>query len=140
MFAPDPVAIGVIRQWIEKAESDLTAARHLLTLGPRCPTDTVCFHAQQSGEKYIKALLIWHERDFPKTHNLGKLLSLLPPKVRPDLTVEEQQQLTDYATVTRYPGDYGPISRTEARAAVKVARRVRSQVRKKLPKEALRAG
>jgi hypothetical protein len=66
-----------------------------------------------------------HNRDFPRTHNLSLLLSLLPVSARPDLTPEERQQLTDYATVTRYPGDYGTIRLTEARQAVKVARRVR---------------
>jgi hypothetical protein len=39
--------------------------------------------------------------------------------------------------VTRYPGDYEAISLAEARYAVKVARRVRRQIRKRLPKEAL---
>jgi hypothetical protein len=38
----------------------------------------------------------------------------------------------------RYPGDYVPISLAEARAAVKSDRRVRRQVRKRLPKEALK--
>jgi hypothetical protein len=56
---------------------------------------------------------------------------------RPVLTQAELDRLTDYATVTRYPGDYASISLTEARAAVKVARRVRRQIRKRLPKEAL---
>ena len=41
--------------------------------------------------------------------------------------------------VTRYPGDYGAIPLAEARAAVKIARRVRRQVRKRLPKEALKS-
>ena len=50
---------------------------------------------------------------------------------------EEQERLTDYATVTRYPGDYDAIPLAEAQQAVAIARRVRSQVRKRLPKEAI---
>jgi hypothetical protein len=42
--------------------------------------------------------------------------------------------LTRYATVTRYPGDYEPITLTEARRAVTLARRVRRQVQRLLPK------
>ena len=57
--------------------------------------------------------------------------------VRPAVC-EEQVRLTDYATVTRYPGDYEPPSLADARAAVKIARRVRGQVRKRLPKRALK--
>ncbi len=39
--------IRVIRAWLVKADNDLTTASHTLTLGTNCPTDTVCFHAQQ---------------------------------------------------------------------------------------------
>jgi hypothetical protein len=46
--------------------------------------------------------------------------------------------LTDYATVTRYPGDYEPIPLSEARKAVAIVRRFRKQIRALLPKEALR--
>jgi hypothetical protein len=37
----------------------------------------------------------------------------------------------------RYPGDYEPIPLAEARQAVQIARRVRKQIRKWLPKESL---
>jgi hypothetical protein len=40
----------------------------------------------------------------------------------------------DYAVVMRYPGDYEPVSLAEAERAVKIARRVRTQVRQRLPK------
>ncbi|MBI4769435.1 MAG: HEPN domain-containing protein [Chloroflexi bacterium] len=138
MFADDPDVIRVIHEWVLKAESDLIAAAHLLRLGASGPTDIVCFHAQQCVEKYIKALLVNHGLDFPRTHNLTMLASRLPAGARPDLTPEELLQLTDYATVTRYPGDYERISLTEARNAVKTARRVRTQIRKRLPGETLK--
>ena len=63
---------------------------------------------------------------------------LISKNARPQLTVEEQRRLTDYATVTRYPGDYEPIPLAEARRAVAIARRVRKEVRSLLPREALR--
>src|SRR6266478_6775118 len=84
MPAPDPV-IAVVREWLVKAENDLLNATHTLTLGANCPTDTVCFHAQQCVEKYIKALLVFRAISFPKTHDIDKLRSLLPPKLRPQL-------------------------------------------------------
>ncbi|MFQ5882544.1 MAG: HEPN domain-containing protein [Candidatus Methylomirabilales bacterium] len=127
----------VVQEWIIKAENDLTTAAHALTLGERCPTDTVCFHAQQCVEKYLKAVLVLHRTDFPKTHDLKKLVALLPVQARPDLTNEEQDRLTDYATGARYPG-WAPIPLSEARRAVAIARRVRKQVRSVLPVEVLR--
>jgi cell wall assembly regulator SMI1 len=42
----------------------------------------------------------------------------------------------DY-TVTRYPGDYEPITLAEARKAVTLARRVRRELRRHLPGQAL---
>ena len=118
MLAADPEAIRVIQEWVQKAENDLIAAAHILKMGERCPTDTVCFHAQQCAEKYVKALLINHERDFPKTHNLRVLLALLPASARPDLTSEEQHLLSGYATATRYQGDYEAIPLEIGRAHV----------------------
>lgn len=65
MSAPKSV-ITVIREWLAKADNDLKAAAYTLTLGKDCPTDTVCFHAQQCVEKYIKALLVWRASLSPK--------------------------------------------------------------------------
>src|SRR3989440_12415289 len=103
MPAPNPVIV-VVRQWLHKADNDLQTAAHTLTLGEDCPTDTVCFHAQQCVEKYIKALLISRATAFPKTHEIQVLRALLPPKLRPKLDSKVQERLTEYATVLRYPG------------------------------------
>ena len=54
----------VVAQWVSKAEEDLTVAEYLLTMGERCPFATVCFHAQQLLEKYLKALLAFHSVPF----------------------------------------------------------------------------
>lgn len=103
-----------------------------------CPTDTVCFHAQQCVEKYLKALLVLHQIEFPRTHHISTLLNLLPAHVRPSLTADEQERLTDYAVSTRYPGDYDPIPLVEARQIVRVARNARKQIRQHLPRQTLR--
>jgi len=126
--------LHLVRQWVAKAESDLQNAAHTLKLGDAGPLDTVCFHAQQCVEKYLKALLCFYEIDFYRTHDIAALLTLLPVHLRPEMSVEEQARLGDYAVAMRYPGDYEPVSLTEAERAVQVARRVRTQVRRRLPK------
>jgi HEPN domain-containing protein len=131
MPEPDKAAI-VAREWISKAENDLKTAAHTLTLGADCPTDTVCFHAQQCVEKYVKAFLVAAEIAFPRTHDIEALIGLMPKHARPSLTVEEQRRLTDYATVMRYPGPYNPATLSEAKEAVKLARRTRREIRKLL--------
>ncbi len=132
-----PEVIHVVRQWVEKAENDLRNAEHTLTLQENCPLDTVCFHAQQCVEKYITALLSLNGINYPKTHNIAELIVLLPKRISPDLTDEEQERLTDYATITRYPGDWEPITRSEAENAVAAARKAREAVRTNLPQETL---
>ena len=54
----------VVSEWVEKAENDLKNAAHTIKMGEDCPTDTVCFHAQQCVEKYLKAFLVSTGIDF----------------------------------------------------------------------------
>ena len=51
-----PDLLRTVLQWVEKAEHDLLNVEHTLTLEEDGPFDTVCFHAQQCAEKYIKAI------------------------------------------------------------------------------------
>lgn len=128
----------VAAEWVKKAENDLTTATHTLTLGEKSPTDTVCFHVQQCVEKYLKAALVISEIPFPKTHDIETIVLLLPLPFRPKMSKEEQGFLTECATSPRYPG-WGEVSLTEARQAVAIARRVRKEIRAKLPREVLRS-
>lgn len=134
---PSDRAIGVAGEWVTKAENDLRNAVHTLEMGHECPTDTVCFHAQQSIEKYLKALLVIEGVDFPRTHELAELAALSPEDFSRILDEAQQDRMTEYATVTRYPGDYEPISLEEAQEAVEIARRARNEFRKLLPERAL---
>jgi HEPN domain-containing protein len=67
---------GHVRQWIEKADHDLRNAEHTLILSDDCPFDTVCFHAQQCVEKYLKGWLVSRQIDFPRPHDLVVLINL----------------------------------------------------------------
>jgi HEPN domain-containing protein len=137
MPAPDDKILIVAREWTSKGDNDLKNAVHTLKLGKDCPTDTVCFHAQQCVEKYLKALLVALEKQFPRTHDVESLISFMPKDIRLGLTVEEQRRLTEYATVLRYPGPYEAIPLTEAKQAVKLAQRVQRKIRKLLETKSL---
>jgi HEPN domain-containing protein len=127
----------VVRAWVVKAENDLKTAIQTLKLGKEAPTDTVSFHAQQCIEKYLKALLVFRCTPFPKIHDIHRLGLRIPAKLRPKIKKRVEDRLTEYATVMRNP-DLGPdISLSEARSAVALARRVRKEIRKHLPRAAL---
>ena len=95
-----------VRQWFVKALEDYQVAQHELVL-PETDvlTTAVCFHCQQFVEKVLKAFWVLHQRDFPRTHDLGYLKSLCAQIDADfkDLTIEE---LSFYAVEFRYPGDY----------------------------------
>jgi len=106
-------------------------------MGQDCPYSVVGYHAQQCAEKYIKALLVCHSIEFPKVHDLNKIMRLVPSDKAIPLSAEEQDRLTDYATASRYPGESEPPTRAEAEEAVALARKVRAVVRSYLPPESL---
>lgn len=127
MPASEP-ARPIATEWATKADNDLRAATFLLTLKRRCPVDAVCFHAQQCVEKYLKALLISCGIEFQKTHDIEILMSLLPDAISFSVSPREREMLTDFATTTRYPGNF-EISIKDAQVALKIAQRVRRQAR-----------
>lgn len=131
MPGADPV-LAVVREWVAKAEGDLRAPVHLLTLGTDCPSKIVCYHAQQCVEEYLKALLVLAGTDFPKTHDLDRLAQLLPRGSSVGLTPVERAELSDHAVAARYPGA-GEIPMRNARRAVRLARRARKAARAQLP-------
>jgi HEPN domain-containing protein len=116
------------RAWIKKAEGDYETAVREFRARRRPNLDAACFHAQQSVEKYLKAMLTEGGMSFPKIHDLVKLGEMARVIV-PMLTLYEDDLdlLSRYAVVFRYPGE--SATRPEARAAVGAMRRVRMLLR-----------
>ncbi len=135
MKPPEEVKREFVRQWLSKGLADLAAARHLLGGGPELSYGAA-FHAQQAAEKFLKAVLVWHQVEFPKTHDIGRLVDLVhtTDPALADLT-REATALTLYAVETRYPGDLAAPDPGEARQALALAERVREAVLQYLPPE-----
>lgn len=121
----------LVKGWLLKAESDLTNAELCLNAGKAL--DTVCFHAQQAAEKFIKAYLIAHGIDFPFIHNLEKL-SELGAKHDPDFINIKSlgQGLTPYAVELRYDNEFWPTAAIASRA-LDAALTIRKFVLDRLP-------
>ncbi len=110
-------------EWLAKAEEDYSVAKGLLRRR-KIPADSVCFHSQQSAEKYFKAILQENGVRFGKTHDLEGLLRLCLA-IFPQLTLlgGDAQLLNDYAVRYRYPGI--DATANQAKLAAKAAGRVR---------------
>ena len=122
----------LVRPWVEKAEHDLLNIENNLS-AKATPWDTVGFHAQQCAEKYLKALLVCHRIDFPRTHDLTELYALLPKDLRPPIDPHLLDRLNPYSIEGRYPGVWEPVGRDEAVRAVEATRAVRDAIRRVLP-------
>lgn len=108
----------VVQSWLGRARSDLLLGRAgLRTKGVLL--EDACFHAQQSAEKSLKGLLTHLGIPFPHTHVLEMLLDLLKANgMAVPANVDEAFELTQYAVQTRYPGEWEPVGKTEARQAL----------------------
>ena len=98
-----------------------------------CPFDTVCFHCQQSAEKYLKGLLTYLAIQAPRTHDLKALAALIPPELRFPIRVEDLLELNPYAVDVRYADDWREPRLSDARRALLLASQVREAIRDLLP-------
>lgn len=105
-------------------------------------TDAVCFHIQQSAEKYFKVFLIAHGKEYPRTHNLERIVGLCADIQSDFLELAESGvfELTAYATTLRYGEEFYMPSVEETKRAMSLAERVRQFVRKKLQDNGYRFG
>jgi Uncharacterized conserved protein related to C-terminal domain of eukaryotic chaperone, SACSIN len=67
----------LVNQWITKADHDLGMAELAIANKPEYK-DLICFHCQQSAEKYLKAYLVHLNIDFKKSHSTPLLFLVLP--------------------------------------------------------------
>jgi HEPN domain-containing protein len=120
---PDSRSRQVAAEWMRRARSHLARAKQ-----PKLDEvlwEDLCFDAQQAAEKAIKAVLVYQRVDHPRTHHLSELLGLLASTgTEVPVPIWEADRLTDYAVVTRYPGNRQPVDEEEHRRAVAIAETV----------------
>ena len=110
-----------IEEWVRYAESDFAVAG-LGRKSKKVLYATLCFHCQQTAEKALKAVLLYYVIKFPKTHDIEKLLdSFKENNIDIPNLVMKSKQLTDYAVVSRYPGDRDEITAKEYKSTLKIA-------------------
>jgi len=112
----------IINSWISKAKADLSLAK--VGIFEDVTYDELSFHAQQAVEKSVKAVLYLFNIDFPRTHNIGSLVELLPPNIPIPDFLKNSVGLSAYAFTVRYPGDYDSVAEEDWREAALLASQV----------------
>lgn len=114
-------------EWVSKAEEDLATCNALMCIESP-PFSIICYHAQQTAEKYIKAYLTFKMIEFRKTHDIILLLDEYCIPVDSEFYTLRDYAfiLSDYSTNTRYPGDYFPLHRDNAVEALDADCKIKS--------------
>lgn len=122
----------LVAEWITKAEHDLGMAELAIANKPEYK-DLICFHCQQSAEKYLKAYLIRLDINFKKSHSLFYLLDLLAAGENvPESLYETADILEDYGVEVRYPGDGLELNEEDMQEAYQAALKIKDFVKDKL--------
>lgn len=139
MRTPEQAQWDFVQDWLRKAGNDLRAAR-LLIEQQFNDYEATAFHAQQGAEKAMKAYLVRHQIEFPKTHDIERLRRIIADRdVQLAQELSEADALTPYAVEFRYPGELLVVSHESAQTALNIAERVDERVRQEL-KDYLDAG
>ena len=94
-----------LKNWLFRANEDILVIENLFESEPEMFSSSICFHAEQAVEKFLKAFLVYHDIDFPKTHDLDFLL-LECKKINDKIFDIDLGSLTDFGVSIRYPDDF----------------------------------
>jgi HEPN domain-containing protein len=106
-------------QWLLYAKGDLKSAKALIA-AEDIPMRNVCYLAQQSGEKSLKALLILLKIGIIKTHDLDLLVNKLPQDFKNKFDSFDLSWLSEWSVEARYPGEWPDATIYEARQAIDI--------------------
>ena len=125
-MADEPL-LEVARRWIAKAGNDLEIVNR--DMDDDLPlTDILCFHCQQSVEKYLKAYLVSKGIKPPKTHLIGDLIDMCAKIDSEFKSLDDVVYLGEFAVDVRYPDDFQMPPIAQLKKAHEDAKRVRDFV------------
>ena len=127
-----PEALLEAQQWLNRAIRDRRIAVANLS-GAEAFPDAAVFFAQQAAEKALKAFLVAHDRPFPKTHDLERLVEWCEAIEGQFSTfLDAARTLSPYAIGLRYPGGSQVPDMAEAQEAIHLADEIVDFVRDRL--------
>lgn len=108
--------------WLRFARSDLELAAQ--RPNEAVLYETLCFHAQQAIEKSLKAVALRLGLNPPRTHIIAALIDLIADRTQLPSYVLAAANMSIYASTTRYPGDYEPVTKEDHEQAMATAQAV----------------
>lgn len=124
--------LDLVTQWIVKGDHDLGTAKITYAYIPEF-LDTITFHCQQSIEKYIKAFLIFHSKNFKYTHDLVYLIEIsLTIDHGFESFIDSLIEIQSYAVEVRYPNETIYLTTEKVENALLVAKSMRDFITKRI--------
>ncbi|MCF6465951.1 HEPN domain-containing protein [Clostridium sp. Cult2] len=121
----------IANEWFNFAENDLKSAKFLLQMKPQ-PLEIICYHCQQSAEKYLKGYIAFKGGELIKTNDLT-LLNKVCIEYDGDFQVimDDTIELIDYGVHVRYPFHF-ELEEDDARKAIESAEKIQSFILNKV--------
>ena len=107
-------------EWIDRAKSSLEISK--IAVSDNVYYEDLCYQVQQAVEKGLKGLLIYYEVEPEFTHNIRILLDGLEKFIIIPENIKKTTDLTKYAILTRYPGEYDEVTKEGYEKSVKIAK------------------
>jgi HEPN domain-containing protein len=120
-----------LRNWLYRANEDVAVIDSLFSTEPAFYASTICFHAQQAVEKFLKAFLVYHNVDFPRTHDVDFLLLECKKIDSEDFDID-LGSLSDFGVNIRYPDDFYIPDKKETILYREIAHDIKKIVEKKI--------
>jgi HEPN domain-containing protein len=120
-----------LQNWLYRAKEDIAVIDSLFITDPAFYSSTICFHAQQATEKFLKAFLVYHNVDFPRTHDVDFLLIECKKIDSKDFDID-LGSLADFGVNIRYPDDFYIPDKEETILYRDIAHTIKKIVEKKI--------
>ena len=119
--------VEVMEEWFEMANKDLESAKFLKDMRPQ-PLEVICYHCQQSAEKYLKGYIASQDDKVIRTHDLVDLNKKCRNYVADFSKISEEcLRLTDYGVNVRYPFHF-ELKKSDMELAIKDASAIKKFV------------
>ncbi len=116
--------LTLAHEWYRFAAMDLSSAKYLLNMKPS-PVEIICYHCQQSAEKFLKGFLVLHDINPPKIHDLDELCKLcIEIEIEFQDIIDQCSDLTAYGIQPRYPAEIN-LEEQDLQQALKSAETIR---------------